>query len=70
MLSRSHGPQGETARNLIAKGCPLDLHPRVFAAGRCAQSVLAKADVTLHQLDEEPSYDLFVLCSFADYLWR
>lgn len=61
---------GARAADVIAKGCPLDLHPSVFSAGRCAQSVLAKADVTLHQLDDEPSYDLFVLCSFADYLWR
>ena len=60
---------GPKARDLIAKGCPLDLHPRSFAAGRCAQSVLAKADVTLHQLDDEPSYDLYVLCSFSEYLW-
>lgn len=61
---------GPRARDLIAKGCPLDLHPRSFGAGRCAQSLLAKAGVALHQLDEEPSYDLYVLCSFAEYLWR
>ena len=61
---------GPRAADVIAKGCPLDLHPSVFAADRCAQSLLAKADVTLVQLDDEPSYDLYVLCSFADYLWR
>ena len=61
---------GPRATDLIAKGCPLDLHTRSFSTGRCAQTVLAKSDVTLQRIDDEPSYDLFVLCSFADYLWR
>lgn len=30
------GPQ---ARAVLAAGCPLDLHPRAFPAGACAQSV-------------------------------
>ena len=64
---------GPHARDLLAKGCPLDLHPRVFGAGRCAGSMLAKAGVTLHQVsdgDEGPVFDIYVLRSFADYLWR
>lgn len=66
--------QGPHARDLLAKGCPLDLHPRVFAPGRCAQSLCAKAMVTLHQVagDEDeggPVFDLYVLNSFAEYLW-
>ncbi len=66
------GPQ---ARAVIAKGCPLDLHPRVFGgSGHCAQSHLSKAAVTLHQLSDAesggPSFALYVRRSFADYLWR
>ena len=62
------GPQ---ARAVIAKGCPLDLHPRVFGgSGHCAQSHLAKASVTLHQVSDAPAFDLYVRRSFADYLWR
>lgn len=68
--------RGPRARDLLAKGCPLDLHPRVFAAGRCAQSLCAKATITLHQVADEddgsesgPTYDLYVLNSFAEYLW-
>lgn len=66
---------GPRARDLISKGCPLDLHPRAFGPGACAQSVLAKAGVTLHMVAGDkarggPSYDLYVLRSFADYLWR
>ena len=60
---------GPHARDLLAKGCPLDLHPRVFAAGACAQSLLAKAAVLIHQVDDEPAYDIYVLRSFAEYLW-
>ena len=70
--------RGSRARDLLAKGCPLDLHPRVFSAGRCAQSHCAKALITLHQVADEdgggdggggPAYDLYVLNSFAEYLW-
>lgn len=67
--------RGARARDLLSKGCPLDLHPRVFSAGRCAQSLCAKAMVTLHQVEDDdakdggPAYDVYVLNSFAEYLW-
>jgi sarcosine oxidase subunit gamma len=61
---------GERAREVIAKGCPLDLHPRTFGPGRCAQSRLARALVTLAQLDDAPTFELIVRRSFADYLWQ
>ncbi len=61
---------GPKARDLLARGVSLDLHPRVFAAGHCAQTSLSKANVLLHQTDDRPSYDIYVLKSFADYLWQ
>jgi sarcosine oxidase subunit gamma len=62
---------GPRASDVIAKGCPLDLHPRVFGGpGRCAQSHLAKTAITLHQVSDEPAFDLYTRRSFADYLWR
>jgi sarcosine oxidase subunit gamma len=61
---------GSRAREVIAKGCPLDLHPRAFGPGRCAQSRLARTLVTLAQVDDEPTFDLIVRRSFADYLWQ
>lgn len=61
---------GPRALDLLAKACPLDLHPRAFGPGRCAQSLLAKAPVTLQQLDESPCFRLHVRRSFADYAWR
>jgi len=58
---------GSCARPVLAKGCPLDLHPRGFGQGKVAQSVLAKAQVMI--LPIEDGYDLFVARSFAGYVW-
>jgi sarcosine oxidase, subunit gamma len=64
---------GPSARDVLAKGCPLDLHPRVFTAGGCAQSLLAKAAVLIHLVDDDqtrgPAFDVYVARSFAHYLW-
>jgi sarcosine oxidase, subunit gamma len=60
---------GPRARDLLAKGTPLDLHPRVFAMGRCAQTALAKANVILRQVDDRPTFEVYILKSFADYLF-
>ena len=38
---------GPRARDVLAKGCPLDLHPTVFKPAHCAQTLLAKANVTI-----------------------
>jgi sarcosine oxidase, subunit gamma len=56
------------ARDLLAKGCSLDLHPRAFGPGRCAQTDLGRANVVLHQVDEGPTYELLVAGSLAAYL--
>lgn len=61
---------GPRARDVMAKGCPLDLHPRAFGPGRCAGSLYGKAVIRLIQVDEAPTYDIMVRWSFADYLWR
>ena len=61
---------GPKARDLLAKACPLDLHPRSFQPGTCAQSHLAKAAGLIHQTTDEPAYDLYILRSFAEYLWH
>jgi sarcosine oxidase, subunit gamma len=59
---------GPRARDVLAKGCGLDLHPRAFGPGRCAQTALARAAVILHLADETPRYRIFVRRSFARYL--
>lgn len=60
---------GPKAREILNKGCALDLHPRVFGADRCAQTLLARAGVILVCRDaEQPSFWLFVRSSFARYV--
>lgn len=59
---------GPHARETLNKGCALDLHPRAFGPGRCAQTILARADMALHQVAED-AYDVIVLRSFAEYVW-
>jgi len=61
--------RGAAVREVLAKGCPLDLHPRAFDVGRCAQSHLAKAPILVRQVDRAPTFELIVRRSFADYLW-
>jgi len=59
---------GPEARDLLEGGITVDLHPRAFAAGSCAQTLLARANVLLWQRTDEPSYRLFVRPSFAAYV--
>jgi len=61
---------GPAARDVLARGISLDLHPRAFGPGQCAQTGMAKANVVLHQIDNAPSYEIYILKSFSDYLWR
>ena len=63
------GLAGAGARDLLMKGCTLDLHRRAFRAGYCARTLLAKAPVIVHQTSEAPDYDLYVHRSIAEYLW-
>jgi sarcosine oxidase subunit gamma len=59
------GPRG---RELLEKGCGLDLHPRVFAPGQCAQTLFARLPVIIDQLGPAPSYRLYVRRSSARWL--
>jgi sarcosine oxidase subunit gamma len=60
---------GPRARDLLAHGCPLDLHPRAFGPGRCAQTTLARAQVVVVARDElRAGFWVLVRSSFAGYL--
>ncbi len=61
---------GDRAREVLMKGTSLDLHPNAFGPGQCAQASIARCHMLLHQTSDEPSYDIYVHRSFADYLWR
>lgn len=60
---------GAHARDVLEKGCTLDLHPRAFAEGQCAQTLLAKANVLLCPRGAQPAYEIVVRRSLADYLF-
>ena len=59
---------GPRSRDVLVKGTPLDLHPRNFGPGQCAQTRLAHATVLIIQDDDEPGYDVQVRWSMAEYL--
>lgn len=59
---------GRAAREVLQKGCALDLHPRAFGPRDCAQTLLSTVHVILHQVDTGPTYRLLVRGSFAQYL--
>lgn len=59
---------GANAADLIATDCPLDLHPREFKPGQCAQTRLAKAGMTIAPLADGTGFELIIRRSFADYL--
>ncbi len=61
---------GAYAVKLLNKGCPLDLHPQVFTAGDCAQSLLAQTQIILSRKCELNVFEIIVRRSYADYLLR
>jgi len=59
---------GNRVRDVLAKGCPVDLREGTFVLGQCAQSHLAKAPVLLRPVAN--GVELIFPRSFADYLER
>jgi methylglutamate dehydrogenase subunit D len=61
---------GPKARAMLAKGCPIDLHPRAFRPGDTALTAITHIGVQLWQVDEAPTYDMAVFRSLASGFWR
>jgi len=61
---------GAAARRLLEAGCGIDLHPRKFAPGDCAQTLLARVPVIIDQVAPAPAYRVFVRRSLACWLAR
>jgi sarcosine oxidase subunit gamma len=60
---------GARVRDVLAKGCSIDLHPRVFGRGSSAQTTLGLAGVVLLALsDTGEDHLVLVRSSFAGYL--
>ena len=56
---------GPRARDALTGGCSLDLHPRAFKTGQCAQTLLAKTGMLIAMTDAEPVFELILRRSFA-----
>ncbi len=67
MVLRVSGPR---ARDVLAKGLPIDLDPRAFPLGSAATSVIALMGVQLWQMDDTRSYDIAVFRSLSASFWR
>lgn len=60
---------GAAARTILAKGCPLDLHPVSFKAGQCTRTVLAGQSIFLDAVNDAPTFDMMLDQSLARPMW-
>jgi len=61
---------GPRAREVLAKGLPIDLHPGVFRTGSAATSTISHMGVQIWQADDAPTYDIAVFRGFAGSFLR
>jgi sarcosine oxidase subunit gamma len=61
---------GPRARDVLAKGLPIDLHPSVFGPGGAATSTISLMGVQLWQVDDGPTYDIALFRSLSASFWR
>ena len=61
---------GPKARDALAKGLPIDLHPRAFRPGDTALTVAALIGVQIWQVDDVPTYEIAVFRGFARSFWH
>ena len=57
---------GPRARDVLAKGLPIDLHPRAFKANGVAITHASHIGVILWQTDAAPTYEIALFRSFSD----
>lgn len=60
---------GPRATAVLAKGCPLDFHPRAFAEGSCAQSLFGHVNTLFYRRDAA-TFTLIVGRSYGRGVWR
>ena len=61
---------GAGAARVLNRRCPLDFHPSLFPAGRCAQSMLGHINALFYKVDERPAFIVMVARSLAVDAWR
>jgi len=57
---------GSRTRDVLAKGVPIDLHPRAFQVNDVAITHASHIGVILWQIDDKPTYELAMFRSYAD----
>jgi methylglutamate dehydrogenase subunit D len=65
---------GPHVRDMLAKGCMIDLHPSAFPSGAVAMTSVAHINVHLWRVDEQPRdgnavFDILVPRSMASSFW-
>ena len=61
---------GKKAIDVLSKGTTIDLDNAVFGSGACAQTTLWTVNVIIYQIDEKPTFDIFVDSTMARFLWQ
>lgn len=61
---------GARARDVLAKGCRIDLHPRAFGPGRAAATLIAHVHGIVWQVGEAPTFELIVPSSLAEHVFE
>lgn len=59
---------GAEARAVLESATSLDLHPRAFGPGRCAQTGLARVPAILQMIEASHRFRLYLRASFAPYI--
>ncbi len=62
---------GDQTRELLMKGCNLDLLANDLAPGYVRRTQIAEIPVALHFVSDAPlSFDIYVFRSYATYIWQ
>lgn len=61
--------KGPSARAVLEKGCPMDLHPRSFTENTAVNTNIGRVAVILWKTGDQ-SFRIYPRSSFADYLGR
>ncbi len=61
---------GRNSREMLAKGCPVDLHHLRFPSGKCIQTSIAKINVIIHKLPGANDFALYAARSYAASFWH
>jgi methylglutamate dehydrogenase subunit D len=60
---------GARARDVLAKGLAIDLHPRAFRPGDTAVTGALHVEVQIWQCDDRPTYEIVLFRGFARSFW-